>query len=629
MIIIQAQDLSIAFGEQKVLDNVSLAINQKEKIGLVGVNGSGKTTLLQCLTKQIEPDRGEIYISSLTSVAYLEQLPDYDGEKTAWNVVMDSFSKLIEMRGDLRELEHQMAVTQGNDLAKLMDKYAVLTEEYERSDGYACETDARKILVGLGFDEDEYHRPINTFSGGQKTRLNLARLLAIEPDILFLDEPTNHLDISSVEWLEEFLQAYSGTIIVVSHDRTFLDKVATRIVEINHTKLYFYPGNYSNYVGVKALNSAAWAKAYQKQQEYIQKTESYIARFRAGIKSKQAHGRQQQLNRLERMENISTPATIASWNFKMQQESGMDVLRVEEAAKSYGRMLFNKVNIHIRKGDKVALVGANGSGKTTLLKIILGVVKPDSGNVIIGSRVIIGYFAQEFEDLDPNKTALEEIIYNFDITIEAARTLLGGMLFSGDDVLKKVGSLSGGEKARIAILKLLLTGANFLVLDEPTNHLDIESCMVIEEMLANYSGTILMVSHDRYFVDQVANQILALEDGTVKHYLGNYSYYHINKKETVYRQGEMQITQVSEGQLRRLQEKEKLREERRLQKGIAKIEEEIESIEKEIANVETLLANPDIYADADQVIILSHQLEKLQDEAMALYEEWEELLSEA
>lgn len=628
MIIIQAQDLTISFGGQKILDNISLAINEKERIGLVGVNGSGKTTLLKSLTKQIEPDAGEIYISSLTSVAFLEQLPNYDEGKTAWDVVMDSFAALINMRASLRDLELQMAKAGENDLAKLMDKYALLTEEYEANDGYACETNAKKILTGLGFTEDEYERPINTFSGGQKTRLNLARLLAIEPDILFLDEPTNHLDIASVEWLEEFLLAYRGTIIVVSHDRTFLDKIATRVVEINHTKLYSYPGNYSNYVKLKALNSAAWAKAYQKQQAHIQKTEEYIARYKAGIKSKQAHGRQQQLNRLERIENISSPVTMLAWDFKIKQESSLDVLKVEDLAKSYEENLFSGVNIHIRKGDKVAIVGPNGSGKTTLLKIIMGTVKPNAGDVTIGSRVITAYFAQEFDDLDGNKSALEELIYNFDISLEKARTLLGGMLFSGDEVLKKIAYLSGGEKARIAILKLLLTGANFLILDEPTNHLDIESRFIIEEMLENYPGTILMVSHDRYFVDQIATQILAIENGVVKHYLGNYSAYQINKKDLAMEQLETHESVVSEGQLHRLREKEKLREERRLQKGINKMEDEIEAAEKKIANLEDLLTDPEIYADVDKVIVLSQQLEELQELVADLYEEWEELVSE-
>ena len=626
MIVLQAQELTMSFGNYKILDNISLAINEKERVGLVGVNGSGKTTLLKCLTRQIEPDKGDIYISSLISSAYLEQLPGYDDEKTAWHVVMDSFAKLLEMRQVLNELELQMATAAEDDLAKLMDKYGLITEEYERNNGYACETMARKILIGLGFREDEFTRPIKSFSGGQKTRLNLARLLTLEPDILFLDEPTNHLDIGAVEWLEDYLLAYPGTIIVVSHDRTFLDKVATRILEINQTKLYSYPGNYSNYLQLKAVNSLAWERAYQKQQEYIQKTEAYISRFKAGIKAKQAHGRQQQLDRLERIERREPEAVIASWDFKLKQESAVDVLKLENVAKSYTEELFSYINMHLRKGDKVAVVGPNGCGKTTLLKIILGKIIPDEGRVSVGSRVIMGYFSQEFEDLDETQSVLDEILYNFELTIEQARTLLGRMLFSGDEVLKKVGSLSGGEKARLVILKLLLTGANFLVLDEPTNHLDIESRLVVEDMLKDYPGTILMVSHDRYFIDQIATQILAFADGTVKQYLGNYSFYQSKKAIELDKIAPAE-EQVSLQQLRRLQEKEKLREERRLQRGLAKVEEEIENREKQIREIEEVLADPEHYADAEKVMSLSKELEQLQDELAKLYEEWEELVS--
>ncbi|NLB87927.1 MAG: ABC-F family ATP-binding cassette domain-containing protein [Syntrophomonadaceae bacterium] len=629
MIVLQAKDLTISFGGQKVFDEISLAINEKERIGLVGVNGSGKSTLLKCLTRELEPDKGDIYISSQTTYAYLEQLPDYDIEKTAWEVVMDSFEDLLAMRQTLRELESKMARADEQELDKIMAKYAEVTEAYELNNGYLCESMAQKILTGLGFSEEEYSRPIKTFSGGQKTRLNIARLLALEPDILYLDEPTNHLDMSSVEWLEEHLQNYKGTIIVVSHDRMFLDKTATRILELSNRKLYSYPGNYSNYLKQKALISAAWEKAYQKQQAYIKKTEAYIARYKAGIKSKQAQGRQKQLDRLERIENVAKDATIAPWEFKLQQDSGQDVLKAEDLAKSYNdELLFSKVNIHLRKGDKVAVVGPNGCGKTTLLKIILGQVLPDRGNVNIGSRIIMGYFSQEFENLNQERTVLDEIIYSFDITIEQARTLLGRMLFTGDDVLKTISSLSGGEKARIAILKLLLTGANFLILDDPTNHLDIESRLVVEDMLANYPGTILMVSHDRYFIDQIVNQLLVFEKKTIKHFLGNYSEYHHQKvMENLNQPKDVEKKKPSEQQLKRIEDKEKARIERRLKRDLSEVEDKIADLEQQIAIIETDLADPQYYADVEKVQELSQKLEALNNELDMLYEKWEELMS--
>lgn len=627
MIVLQAKDLTISFGGQKVFDEISLAINEKERIGLVGVNGSGKTTLLKCLTKELEPDKGDIYISSQTTFAYLEQLPDYDVEKTAWDIVMDSFEELLTMRQELRELELKMTSADEEELVKIMDKYAQVTETYEINNGYLCESMAEKILTGLGFTEEEYSRPIKSFSGGQKTRLNIARLLAIEPDILYLDEPTNHLDMSSVEWLEEHLQNYKGTIIVVSHDRMLLDKIATRILELSHNKLYSYPGNYSNYLKLKALNSAAWEKAYQKQQAYIQKTEAYIAKYKAGIKSKQAQGRQKQLERLEKIENVTQDLTIAPWDFNLRQESAEEVLKAEDIAKSYdGELLFSGVNVHLRKGDKVAIVGPNGCGKTTLLKIILGQVLSDRGHVSIGSRVIVGYFSQEFEDLNQERTVLDEIIYSFDITIERARTLLGRMLFTGDDVLKTISSLSGGEKARIAILKLLLTGANFLILDEPTNHLDIESRLIVEDMLVGYPGTILMVSHDRYFIDQIVNQLIVFENKTLKHFLGNYSeYHHKNIMENLDQPNEPE-KKPSEQQLRRIEDKEKQRIERRLKRDLSEVEAKIEDLEEQKLTIETDLADPQYYADVEKVQELSKKLEGLNDELDKLYEEWEELM---
>ncbi|MDD3270197.1 MAG: ABC-F family ATP-binding cassette domain-containing protein, partial [Syntrophomonadaceae bacterium] len=377
MIVIQAQNLTVSFGAREVLKGVNLAINEKERVGLLGVNGSGKTTLIKCLTGQLIPDQGQISIDKSCSLACLEQLPEWAGHLTAWETVMKSFAGLIEMRQKIQDMEVRISRADG-DTARLMDQYARLQEAYDRADGYSCENTARRILKGLGFGEEQFAQPWNNFSGGQKTRINLGRLLAMNPELLLLDEPTNHLDTAALEWLEDYLSSYPGTVLVVSHDRMFLDKIASRMVELKDGHLYSYPGNYSSYLKQKASNDLAWQRAYEKQQEYIRQTEAYISRYKAGIKARQAKGRQSQLERLDRIDQPHNDKNISNWSLAMQQESGQDVLHIQELSKSYGNLcLFDKIALHIKKGDKLALVGPNGAGKTTLLKIITGLLAAD------------------------------------------------------------------------------------------------------------------------------------------------------------------------------------------------------------------------------------------------------------
>lgn len=632
MIVLQIKKLSKSFGDQEVLKGVSLSIQEKERVGLVGLNGSGKTTLLRCMTGELQPDAGEVMISSALSLGCLEQMPDSQPGMTAWDAVMESFADLIDKRRQMRVLENKMGQAE-SELDKLMEQYARITEEYEQANGYACENMARRILIGLGFDSDEFQQPLATFSGGQKTRLNLGRLLALAPDILLLDEPTNHLDMSSVEWLEDFMKGYAGTVLVVSHDRMFLDRVATHIAEIRGGELRAYAGNYSAYLHKRAVEDLAEQRAYEKQQLHIQQTEDYIRRFKAGIKSKQARGRQSQLDRLERMEGPVNERNLRGLQLNMNQESGNDVLTVEGVKKSYqGSLLIKDISFKIKKGDKIALIGPNGCGKTTLLKIISGQIPADQGEIRLGSRVEIAYFSQEHEDLNPNQTVLDEIVANFDLTLQEARTALGGMLFSEDEVFKLVGDLSGGELGRLAFLKVILSRANFLLLDEPTNHLDIASCQVVESMLADFEGTVLVVSHDRYFIDQVADQVLSIEDGRAEYYRGNYSYYHEKKQEKeknlLAEQRETKEKVIRPDMQLREEEKERKRIWRGLNQELDVIEASIMEIEQRKAELESLLSDPGTYNDEEKARNLNTEYRQIEQSLRSSYEQWEYLHEE-
>lgn len=627
MIVLQVYRLSKWFGDRQVLKELNLAVNERDRIGMVGPNGSGKSTFLKCITGEMEADEGQVTRANGISVGYLEQLPDHAGGLTAWELVMDSFAELVDKRRILHELEQEMARA-GSDLQKIMDRYARVMEEYEKDNGYACENFARRILIGLGFSTEQFQQPLDTFSGGQKTRLNLARLLALSPDLLLLDEPTNHLDVASLEWLEAFLKDYPGTVLVVSHDRMFLDRIATRVAELNGGRLTSYNGNYSAYLQQKALNDLAALRAYEKQQEYIQKTEDYIRRFKAGIKSKQARGRQSQLERLERLEMPEGDGEAKAWNLHMDHESGQDVLEIMDVNHAFDEEpLLTGVNLKLRKGDKVALLGPNGCGKTTLLKMITGELEPDAGVIKHGSRVKIGYFSQEHEDLVDDHTVLDEIIYNFDLNLEQARTWLGQMLFSEDDVFKKVGDLSGGERGRLCLLKLLLSGANFLLLDEPTNHLDIESREMVEDMLNHYPGTILLVSHDRYFIDHIVEQVVAVENHTLQLYWGNYSYYHekLMEKQAALEDEKKEARREQKKALRDTEERQQQRLLRRLNKELDEVEEEIMGLEHRKTELEALLSDPATYNDEDQAREINSDYRELQETLEEAYRRWEEI----
>ena len=518
--------LEKSYGIRTLFSQVNFEVMPGDKVGLVGANGSGKTTLMRILLGREESDAGQVLIDRADTVGYVEQQAEF-ADGTLYEEFRRAFSDIIALGAQKEEMERHIAA---GATEEELSAYGNLVARFEALDGYEFESRIRRVAFGLGFSEEDLTKNVRYFSGGQTTRICLAKALLREPDFLFLDEPTNHLDIGMIEWLEKFLQNYRGGVLLISHDRYFLDRVTTRILELDHREVTAYTGNYTHFMRVKTERRAALQSAYEKQQAHIKKTEEYIRRYKAGIKAKQARGRQSQLNRLER---IVLPPAAAAFNyfaFSPPPECAQRVAEMEDISFSYqNHPVLNRISLLIRKGDGVALIGENGAGKTTLLQILIGELEA-SGRIKIGSRVKIGYFSQQHEGLDPAKTVLDEICYTFGIDEEHARGYLGAFLFRGDDVLRLVGALSGGEQARVAFLKLMLTGANFLVLDEPTNHLDIPAREAVEEALMAFPGTFIAVSHDRYFLDKVANCTLELANGKITEYLGNYSYYLMKKE---------------------------------------------------------------------------------------------------
>lgn len=524
---LKVNGLNKSFGIDELFHDVNFSVASGDKVGFVGANGAGKTTLMRILLGKEEADGGLVQFDSADSIGYVEQQADF-GEGTLYDEFKRAFDDVLNLADRKRSLEKKIAQDTSEEV---MQEYSKVVEQFERLEGYDYESRINRIAFGLGFTENDFEKNVQHFSGGQKTRICLAKALLREPDFLFLDEPTNHLDIKMIEWLEAFLKNYRGGVLIISHDRYFLDKVATKIIELDNKTVTSYEGNYTYFIKVKTQRRAALKSAYEKQQEHIKKTEEYIRKYKAGIKSKQARGRQSQLNRLER---IVLPPESAAFNyfaFNASPECAQRVAELEDVAAFYDKNeIFSHLSLLIRKGDGVALVGPNGAGKTTLLKVLLGELPTPTGRVKIGSRVKIGYFSQQHEGLNMGNTILDEIMYTYGIDEEQARHYLGAFLFYGDDVLRIIGDLSGGEQSRVAFLKLMLTGANFLVLDEPTNHLDIPAREAVEEALMAYPGTFLAVSHDRYFLDKVANCTLELADGKLTEYAGNYSYYLMKKE---------------------------------------------------------------------------------------------------
>lgn len=528
MATLKISGLSKSFGIKTVFENVSFDVRSGERIGLVGANGAGKTTLLKCIIGTEEYDKGSVKASDGAIIGYLRQDFNYTSH-TIREEMEEAWKDVLFYKDKIERLTRELETNKSDE--NLVREYGRAEERFEFLGGYEYESTTRKILTGLGFSDEDWDRDIRFFSGGQKVRINLAAAFVRHPDFLLLDEPTNHLDMNMLEWLEDYLRSYKGGILMISHDRYFLDAAATGILDLENHHIRSFRGGYTRYMETKENQDRAYQKAYDKQQEHIKETEEYIRRYKAGIKAKQARGRQSQLDRLVRLEKPVHQASLR-FHFDPPQECAdkvLDVLRVEG---SYGnQVLFKDLTMHIRRGETVGLIGPNGAGKTTLLKIITGEKKPDSGFVQLGNNVKMGYYSQEQERLHPNLTVLDEVRDTFNFGEKEARNILGMFLFRGDDVFKTVGMLSGGEKTRLSLLCLFLEKPNFLILDEPTNHLDIPTREIMEEALKAFGGTCLVVSHDRYFLDKVVGRILDLDQGKLTEYLGNYSYYREKKKD--------------------------------------------------------------------------------------------------
>ena len=632
MAVLKINGLSKSFGIKTVFENVSFEVRSGERIGLVGANGAGKTTLLRCLMGQEDYDKGSVSTSPGAVIGYLRQDFNYESQtlreemELAWKDVLYYKDKLAELARKL-ETSHD---------EELVAAYGRTEERFEYLGGYDYEATTRKILTGLGFSDADWDRDIHGFSGGQKVRINLAAAFVRHPDFLFLDEPTNHLDMGMLEWLEEYLRSYRGGILMVSHDRYFLDATTTGIIDLENHQTHTYRGNYTQFTKVKALNEEAQERAYEKQQEHIRETEEYIRKYKAGIKAKQARGRQSQLDRLERIEK---PIHRQSLHFQFEKpaECAEKVLDVMHVTSSYGEhVIFKDLTMHIKKGESVGLIGPNGAGKSTLLKLIVGDKRADGEFIQIGNRVKPGYYSQELDRLNSEYTVLEQIENDFDMGEREARNLLGMFLFRGDDVFKPVSLLSGGERARLTLLMLFLEKPNFLILDEPTNHLDIPTREIMEQALAAFGGTSLIVSHDRYFLDRVTTRILEMENGKLTEYLGNYSYYREKKKNLEEYERDRMEAESAASSGKSLPEKEPAKEKKSERKAESKAapaprkpvdSRKMDNIEMEIQRQEAMLKmlTVEMNQTPENYESIMSEYNQAKQKLEKLYNKWEEM----
>ena len=640
--ILSCQNISKAFVENQVLKNVSFHIEDHEKAAIVGINGAGKTTLLRIIVGEMTPDDGQVVLAKDKTLGYLAQNSTVDTSHTIYEELLSVKADLLRLEEKIRECENNMKHADGDALEDLMKQYTSLTHAFETGDGYLYRSELVGVLKGLGFTEDEFSKPVATLSGGQKTRVALGRLLLQNPDLIILDEPTNHLDMNSIAWLETYLLNYKGAVLIVSHDRYFLDRIAGKVIEIDQSKATTFMGNYSDYaVKKEQLRVAAW-NAYMNQQREIKHQEEVIEKLKSFNREKsikRAESREKMLDKIEVIEKPSEVRTDMKLTLTPRILSGNDVLTVEHLSKSFdSHKLFTDVNFEIKRGEHVAIIGDNGSGKTTLLKILNGLVPADQGTFRLGSNVEIGYYDQEHHVLHSEKTLFEEISDDYPyLNNTQIRNVLAAFLFTGEDVFKRISDLSGGERGRVSLAKLVLSNANFLILDEPTNHLDIMSKEILEDALNGYDGTILYVSHDRYFINRTAHRILDLTEGQFVSYVGNYDYY-LEKHDTVMAAIEASTpqsadadntaaTKAAESEVK-LDWKAQKEEQARLRKkenDLKKCEEKIAELETRISEIDTEMSDPAIGTQVAKLQELTKEQAACQEQLEKLYEQWEEL----
>ena len=638
--ILACQKIEKAFGGKSVLNNVNFLINEGEKAAVIGINGAGKTTLFKIITGEYEADNGEVIFQKGSTYGYLSQVIDVSSHRSIYEEMLDAKKEIIEMEKKIRQLEKDISTLSGEALESAMESYSRLTDRFEKANGYAWKSEITGVLKGLGFDESQFATPIHTLSGGQKTRVALSRILLMHPDLILLDEPTNHLDMESIRWLETFLSNYRGAVLIVSHDRYFLDKVVDKVIEIERGTSQVFNGNYSAYAEKKKAQRDAQMKLYMNQQQEIHHQEEVIAKLKSFNREKSIKRAESREKMLDKMDVLEKPTEVRS-DMRIRLEpritSGNDVLTVEHLSKAFpGQTLFQDLNFEIKRGERVAIIGNNGTGKTTILKILNEVIRPDAGSFTLGSRVQIGYYDQEHQVLHMEKTIFQEIsdAYPY-LTNTEIRNVLAAFLFTNDDVFQPIHTLSGGERGRISLAKLMLSEANFLILDEPTNHLDIVSKEILENALKDYTGTVLYVSHDRYFINQTATRILELTGQTLVNYIGNYDYY-LEKKEELTRiyapaadaAAPEETAAPSEASSTKLDWKAQKEEQARLRKKeneLKKTEKRIEELETRDSEIDEEMSKPEVATNVAECVKLSKEKAEIAAELEELYEKWEEL----
>ncbi len=634
--ILSCQNISKAFNEETILKGVSFHIEDYEKAAIVGINGAGKTTLLRIIVGELAPDEGLITLSRGKTFGYLSQNQNVNSDNTLYDEMRGSKADVIALEEKIRETELSMKQASGHKLDELMEAYSRLTHAFELAGGYAYKSEITGVLKGLGFAETDFSKQISTLSGGEKTRTALGKLLLLKPDLIILDEPTNHLDLNSIAWLETYLLNYKGAVLIVSHDRYFLDKIAGKIIEIDQTRATSYTGNYSDYAVKREQLRSAALNAYFKQQQEIRHQEAVIEKLRSFNREKsikRAESREKLLQKMDVLEKPTEAATDIHMTLTPRVVSGNDVIHIEGLSKSFGsRQLFSDIDMDIKRGEHVAVIGDNGAGKTTILKIINGLLDADAGTITLGTNVHIEYYDQEHHVLHMDKTLFDEISDEYPYLNQTEiRNTLAAFLFTGDDVYKRIGDLSGGERGRLSLARLMLSEANFLILDEPTNHLDITSKEILEDSLNSYEGTVLYVSHDRYFINRTASRILDLKEKTLTGYLGNYDYY-LEKKEASSKalpswsvSSSGKDAAPSENKLDWQAKKEQQAKARKKENDLRKCEEAISALEKRIAGVESDMLLPENATNAAKLQELAGKLEEMNGELLGLYEKWEEL----